>query len=80
MVQVFKVQYVRDADGYACNEVAAWPIDQVVALLVSGKVRIANDEPEREALEASVRAYRAPRQSGRWELTLVQPRFFDFSN
>ena len=29
---------------------------------------ITDDEPEREALEAAVRAYRAQRQSGRWKL------------
>ena len=75
MAQVFKVQYLRYADGYAANEVAAWPLDQAVALLVPGKVRIADDEPEREALEAALREYKEG-PSVRWELYLCQPRYF----
>ena len=60
-----------------CYEAGVFAFDQATNLVASGKARIADDEPEREALEAAVRAYRAPRKSGPWELALAQPRYFD---
>jgi hypothetical protein len=73
--QLFNVTYLKTANPYQVGETAAWPLDQAVRLIVAGIARIGDAEPEREALEAAVRAHKqAP--SVRWELYLCQPRYF----
>jgi hypothetical protein len=51
----------------ACHEAGAFPFDQAMKLVVSGKARVADHEPEREALEAAVRGQKqAPSASSGW--------------
>jgi hypothetical protein len=73
--QLFNVTYLKTASPYQVGETAAWLLDQAVRLIAAGIARVADGEPEREALESAVRAYKqAP--SVRWELYLCQPRYF----
>lgn len=73
--QLFNVTYLKTASPYQVGETAAWPLEEAVRLIAAGTAHVADDEPEREALEAAVRAHKqAP--SVRWELYLCQPRYF----
>ena len=75
--QLFNVTYLKTTSPYRVGETAAWPLDQAVSLIAAGIARVADHEPEpeREALESAVRAYKqAP--SVRWEMYLCQPRYF----
>jgi hypothetical protein len=70
----FKLVFVRDdttGTGFACHEGGAFEFDQAISLIVSGKARIADDEPERATLQAAVKAYKQPKQTGRWETPMV---------
>jgi hypothetical protein len=64
--QLFNVTYLKTASPYQVGETAAWPLDQAVRLIATGIARVADHEPEREALESAVRAHKqAPLFAGR---------------
>jgi hypothetical protein len=71
---VYKLIYLRDdttGSGLACGEGAAYDLATATRLIATGVCRIDESEPEREALEVAVKAYkRAPRNKD-WELPLV---------
>jgi hypothetical protein len=74
----FKLVFIKDdttGTGFACHEGCAFLFDQAVKLVASGLCRIADDEPDKAALEEAVRA-RKRSPSVRWELVLCQPRYF----
>ena len=73
--QRFRLVFNANHQGYGANECAAFNLTISVALVSSGKARIDESEPVREAVEAAVRAHKqAP--SVRWEFFLCQPRDF----
>jgi phage terminase Nu1 subunit (DNA packaging protein) len=64
MIQGVKLVFVRDdttRSGFHCGEHAAFDLDRAAELVARGVARIADEEPEREALQEAVRAYRATR-------------------
>jgi hypothetical protein len=75
VAQLFKLVFKVDHKGYAVNEGAAFDLPTATRLVASGICRIADDEPEREALEAVVRVYKEPKQTGHWQMPLVGPRW-----
>ena len=77
MAHIFKLVFQADHKGFAANEGAAFDLQTAAKLVATGVCAIDDSEPEKTALEEAVRAYKQPKPSGRrWEMMLVQPRYF----
>jgi hypothetical protein len=75
---LFKVRFVRDdiaVSGLGAGEGAAYPLEQAVKLVAAGVCRIDDSEPQREQLEAAVKAYKPPALNPLWLLPAVTRRW-----
>lgn len=59
-MNVLKITYAKDHDGYAANEEAAWPLEQAAQLVAKGVARF-NDPADTEKYAAEVAAAAARR-------------------
>ena len=72
---VYKLIFKIDHRGFCTNEGAAFSFAEAVSLVGSGVCAVDPSEPEREVLEASVRAYRKPPSpNSGWLLPAVSRR------
>lgn len=77
MTKTFKLVFMKSHRNYRLLEGAAFDLTTAGELVSSGVCRIDPTEPEPEALEEAVRAHKRATPSGqRWEIALVQPRYF----